>query len=75
MLSISVNILVSKMKNKLKSYNDTSIKTIIYILLGLRETAKIINLNSFRFWKNTSKGDIQHYRKILTICRKEYDQN
>lgn len=52
---------------KLKVYKDPNVRIITYLLLGLRETAKITNLNSFKFWKNTNRDNLYSYKSHVTI--------
>ena len=60
--NITEKYLPSAVKNmtKIKTYNPinhTNITTITYLLLGLNETAEIIDLTSFKLW--------QHYKNSL----------
>lgn len=48
-----LQFVASSVKSRQEIYRE-SLTTINYMLLGLRETAKIINLNSFKFWQHVN---------------------
>ena len=55
--------------------NEGSVKTVTYLLLGLKETAKIIDLESFNFWRYTEKENLQSYQCHIMNLNKQVKEN